>query len=127
MSPSAQPQAAAAGRAPARGPTRRAILALAALDAAAGLPVGSAVAGSSGAEDSLDPAPRHRSLARYSNIQFIFSHAGDAIPALAGRLAAMPRARKDLAAIAPQGIVAELAKLHYDTANAYSRRPWPRC
>ena len=31
----------------------------------------------------------------------------------------MSRARKDLAAIAPQGVVAELAKLHYDTANAY--------
>jgi predicted TIM-barrel fold metal-dependent hydrolase len=58
-------------------------------------------------------------LARYSNIRFIFSHAGGAIPALAGRLAAMSRGRKDLAAIAPQGVVAELAKLHYDTANAY--------
>jgi 6-methylsalicylate decarboxylase len=303
VSPSAQPQAAAAGRAPARGPTRRAILALAALGAAAGLPTGLAAAGPSGAEDTLDPAPRRidvhhhffppawldvmrksaaapspaqrdwsvaqvldhmdksgvataiaslspwglafadvaqlrqtaracndfaaemsrdhpgrfglfaamplpdvdatlkeiayaldtlkadgiglmtsyggkwpggpdfrpvfeeldrrkavvyfhpttanccgnlltgvspaqmewpfdttraaasllysGSLARYSSIRFIFSHAGGAIPALAGRLAAMSRARKDLAAIAPQGVVAELAKLHYYTANAY--------
>jgi 6-methylsalicylate decarboxylase len=303
VSPSAPPQVAAAGRAPARGPTRRAILALAALGAAAGLPDGLAAAGPSGAEDTLDPAPRRidvhhhffppawldvmrksaaapspaqrdwsvaqvldhmdksgvataiaslspwglafadvaqlrqtaracndfaaemsrdhpgrfglfaamplpdvdaalkeiayaldtlkadgiglmtsyggkwpgdpdfrpvfeeldrrkavvyfhpttanccgnllpgvspaqmewpfdttraaasllysGSLARYSSIRFIFSHAGGAIPALAGRLAAMSRARKDLAAIAPQGVVAELAKLHYDTANAY--------
>lgn len=59
------------------------------------------------------------SLARYRNIRFIFSHAGGAIPVLAGRLAAMSRARKDLNDIAPQGVVAELAKLYYDTANAY--------
>ena len=58
-------------------------------------------------------------LARYSNIRFIFSHAGGAVPALAGRIATMTRARKDLAAIAPQGVIAELTRLHYDTANAY--------
>lgn len=59
------------------------------------------------------------SLVRYRNIRFIFSHAGGAIPALAGRLAAMSRNRKDLAEIAPEGVVAELARLYYDTANAY--------
>jgi hypothetical protein len=58
VSPSAQPQAVAAGRAPPRGPTRRAILAFAALGAATGLPDGSLAAGPSGAEDTLDPAPR---------------------------------------------------------------------
>jgi predicted TIM-barrel fold metal-dependent hydrolase len=57
-------------------------------------------------------------LARYRDIRFLFSHAGAAIPVLAGRIANGAKARKDLAEIAPEGIEAELKKLHYDTANA---------
>jgi predicted TIM-barrel fold metal-dependent hydrolase len=57
-------------------------------------------------------------FARYRDIRFLFSHAGAAIPVLAGRIANGAKARKDLAEIAPEGIEAELKKLHYDTANA---------
>jgi predicted TIM-barrel fold metal-dependent hydrolase len=59
-------------------------------------------------------------LARYPDIKFIFSHAGGPLPALSGRIANASKNRKDLAEIAPHGILAELAKLHYDTANAYT-------
>lgn len=58
-------------------------------------------------------------LTRYPDISFIFSHAGGPVPALAGRLVNMTRTRKDLAEIAPRGVLYELARLHYDTANAY--------
>jgi predicted TIM-barrel fold metal-dependent hydrolase len=37
---------------------------------------------------------------------------------LAGRIANASKGRKDLAQIAPEGIEAELKKLHYDTANS---------
>jgi 6-methylsalicylate decarboxylase len=57
-------------------------------------------------------------LAKYPNIRWIFSHAGGPVPALAGRIVNMTRNRKDLAQIAPQGVMQELTKLHYDTANA---------
>jgi predicted TIM-barrel fold metal-dependent hydrolase len=59
-------------------------------------------------------------LAKYRDIKFIFSHAGGPVPALAGRIVNMTRNRKDLARIAPQGVLHELARLHYDTANAYT-------
>jgi predicted TIM-barrel fold metal-dependent hydrolase len=57
-------------------------------------------------------------FARYRDIRFLFSHAGAAVPVLAGRIANVAKARKDLAEIAPEGIEAELKKLHYDTANS---------
>jgi predicted TIM-barrel fold metal-dependent hydrolase len=57
-------------------------------------------------------------FARYPDIRFLFSHAGAAIPVLAGRLVNGARARKDLAEIAPAGVEGELKKLHYDTANS---------
>ena len=58
-------------------------------------------------------------LVKYPNISWIFSHAGGPVPALAGRIVNMTRGRKDLAQIAPQGVMHELTRLHYDTANAY--------
>jgi len=58
---------------------------------------------------------------RYQDTRFLFSHAGASIPMLAGRIAAGSRSRKDLAEIAPDGVEAELKKLHYDTANSVYR------
>ncbi len=57
-------------------------------------------------------------FARYPDIRFLFSHAGGPIPALAGRMVNMSKARKDLAEVAPGGIEAMLRTLYYDTANA---------
>jgi 6-methylsalicylate decarboxylase len=57
-------------------------------------------------------------LAKYPDIKWLFSHAGGPVPALAGRVVNMTRARPDLAQIAPQGVMHELTRLHYDTANA---------
>ncbi len=57
-------------------------------------------------------------LAQFRDIRFLFSHAGGAIPVLAGRIANGSKGRKDLAQIAPEGVDAELKKLHYDTANS---------
>ena len=58
------------------------------------------------------------SLARWRDIKWIFSHAGGPVPALAGRIVNMTRNRKDLPEIAPQGVMTELTRLYYDTANA---------
>jgi predicted TIM-barrel fold metal-dependent hydrolase len=57
-------------------------------------------------------------LARWRDIKWIFSHAGGPVPALAGRIVNMTRNRKDLPEIAPQGVMTELTRLYYDTANA---------
>jgi 6-methylsalicylate decarboxylase len=57
-------------------------------------------------------------FARYRNVRFIFAHAGAAVPVLAGRIANGLKARKDLAEFAPDGVVGELKRLHYDTANS---------
>ena len=57
-------------------------------------------------------------LAQFKDIRFLFSHAGGAIPVLAGRIVNGTSLRKDLAQIAPDGVESELKKLHYDTANS---------
>jgi 6-methylsalicylate decarboxylase len=57
-------------------------------------------------------------LVKYPDIRWIFSHGGGPVPALAGRIVNMTRNRPDLAQIAPQGVMHELTRLHYDTANA---------
>ena len=59
------------------------------------------------------------SLVRFPKIRFIFSHAGGALPALSGRITNMLKTNKELGKFAPQGIPAEFAKLHFDTANAF--------
>jgi predicted TIM-barrel fold metal-dependent hydrolase len=61
------------------------------------------------------------SLARLRDIRWLFSHGGGVMPMLAGRVAYFTAARKDAAEIAPDGVLAELQRLYYDTANA----AWP--
>jgi predicted TIM-barrel fold metal-dependent hydrolase len=60
-------------------------------------------------------------LARWRDIRWLFSHGGGVMPMLAGRVAFFAGARRDIAEIAPGGVLAELQRLHYDTANA----AWP--
>ena len=60
------------------------------------------------------------SLVRYPNIRFIFSHAGGALPALSGRIANFAKRDKNVEKYAPDGVPAQLAKLHYDTANGFA-------
>lgn len=54
-------------------------------------------------------------LLRTRSVKYIFSHAGGTIPFLAERLARLER-RPDLAQHAPQGVLAELRRLHFDVA-----------
>lgn len=54
-------------------------------------------------------------LARYSKIRFIFSHAGGAVPFLAERLSRLER-RPDYAQHVPDGVLAMLKRLYFDTA-----------
>jgi 6-methylsalicylate decarboxylase len=60
-------------------------------------------------------------FARLRDIKWLFSHAGGTVPMLAGRIDAFYSPRRDvLEKIAPEGILAELRRLNYDTANATS-------
>ena len=59
-------------------------------------------------------------FARCRNIRFIFSHAGGTVPFLAeriARLAVRPEYKKHV----PDGVIAELQRLHYDTALSANR------
>src|SRR5215813_9481495 len=60
------------------------------------------------------------SFTRYPDIKWLFSHAGGTIPMMAGRIAAFYDANPKSKEFAPNGVMSELAKLHYDTANATS-------
>lgn len=57
-------------------------------------------------------------FARWRNIRWLFSHAGGTIPMLAGRINYFHRNARNAGEFAPEGIEAELKRLHYDTANA---------
>jgi predicted TIM-barrel fold metal-dependent hydrolase len=57
-------------------------------------------------------------FARWRNIRWLFSHAGGTIPMLAGRINYFHRGARNAGEFAPEGIEAELKRLHYDTANA---------
>jgi predicted TIM-barrel fold metal-dependent hydrolase len=59
-------------------------------------------------------------FARYRDIKWIFSHAGGTIPMMAGRIDSFYGRRPNLKEFAPDGILGEFARLHYDTANATS-------
>lgn len=52
------------------------------------------------------------------NIRFIFSHAGGALPALAGRIDMLTKDNKRLREATPNGVEAELQRLFVDTAGA---------
>ena len=56
-------------------------------------------------------------LRRYPNIRWILPHAGAALPVLAGRLETLS-STQDLSVVAPQGLIHELGRLHYDLANS---------
>jgi 6-methylsalicylate decarboxylase len=58
-------------------------------------------------------------LARCPHIRFLFSHGGGTLPMLAGRIAATARNRKDLAEVAPNGVMQEFKKLYYDTVSVF--------
>jgi predicted TIM-barrel fold metal-dependent hydrolase len=58
-------------------------------------------------------------FSRHSNIRFIFSHAGGAMPMLAGRLDDNTKTMKALRDKAPEGVPALLRTLRVDTAGAF--------
>lgn len=59
-------------------------------------------------------------FSRCRDIKFIFSHAGGTIPFIAERLARLER-RPDYARHVPDGVIAELKRLYYDTALSANR------
>jgi predicted TIM-barrel fold metal-dependent hydrolase len=59
-------------------------------------------------------------LARCRNIKFIFSHAGGTVPFLADRIARLEM-RPEFKTHVPDGAIAELQRLHFDTALSASR------
>jgi predicted TIM-barrel fold metal-dependent hydrolase len=55
---------------------------------------------------------------RTRDIRWIFSHAGGAVPMLAGRINSLTKVQRTNADSLPDGIDFELKRLHYETANA---------
>jgi predicted TIM-barrel fold metal-dependent hydrolase len=55
-------------------------------------------------------------FSRFPNIRFIFAHGGGTLPMLAYRMARI--FPKNLASLAPQGVLYELRRQYYDTASA---------
>ena len=64
------------------------------------------------------------SFVKYRNIKWLWSHGGGDIPMLSGRINAFVRHDKNLASFAPNGVYAELQRMHYDTANAVWKPTW---
>lgn len=61
---------------------------------------------------------------RYPDIRFIFSHGGGTMPYLMTRFASLA-ARPDMAQRLPHGLLYEVQKLYFDTANFYGQYGWP--
>jgi len=59
-------------------------------------------------------------LAKNPNIRWIFSHGGGATPMLAGRMVETVGGGANAREVMPNGVLAELRKLYYDTASATS-------
>jgi 6-methylsalicylate decarboxylase len=57
---------------------------------------------------------------RWRDIKWLFSHAGGTVPMMAGRINSFYGARPNLKEFAPEGVLGELRRLYYDTANATS-------
>jgi 6-methylsalicylate decarboxylase len=57
-------------------------------------------------------------ITRYRDIRWIFSHGGGTVPFIAERLTRIPETYKSLAATVPNGVMAELQRFYYDTAQA---------
>jgi predicted TIM-barrel fold metal-dependent hydrolase len=57
-------------------------------------------------------------VTRYRDIRWIFSHGGGTVPFVAERLTRIPDTYKNLAASVPNGVMAELQRFYYDTAQA---------
>ena len=56
-------------------------------------------------------------FAQYRNIRWLFSHGGGTVPMLAGRMEYFFSRRPDKDRFAPDGVMRELRRLYYDTAN----------
>jgi len=61
---------------------------------------------------------------RYPDIRFIFSHGGGTMPYLMTRFAALAT-RPDISQRLPKGLLYEVQKLFFDTANFFNPYPWP--
>jgi predicted TIM-barrel fold metal-dependent hydrolase len=55
---------------------------------------------------------------KYRNAKFIFSHAGGTLPFLTERFLRLPLLDKSLQARVPEGVLPELTRFYYDTAQA---------
>jgi predicted TIM-barrel fold metal-dependent hydrolase len=58
------------------------------------------------------------SLSKYRNINFMFSHAGGATAPIVQRIARLATVDKRVAARLPEGPLAEMKRLHFDTATS---------
>ena len=59
-------------------------------------------------------------LLRNPNVRWVFSRGGGATPMMAGRMGETVGNRSNAAEVMPNGLLAELRKLYYDTASAAS-------
>ena len=59
-------------------------------------------------------------LSRCSDIRYIFSHAGSAVPLLAGRISRLARITESVNPRLPNGAMHELKRLYYDVAQQAS-------
>ena len=66
-------------------------------------------------------------IVKNPDIRWVFSHGGGVTPMLAGRMAETLDHHPNAAEVTPNGVLAELRKFYYDTANADRPARWRRC